>query len=79
MQGHCDGDEGCAREGDAVKTPEVEFYQDVSGEWRWRVIAKNGEQVIPPESHPRNRAEAVKAFRTAKRTIAAAAIRKVAP
>lgn len=59
-----------------MKTPEVEFYPDASGEWRWRVLAKNGEPVIPPESHPRNRAEAVTAFRRAKAIIAQAVIRK---
>ena len=36
---------------DDERRAQFETYEDEKGEWRWRVRAKNGEIVIPPESH----------------------------
>jgi uncharacterized protein YegP (UPF0339 family) len=32
-------------------TPRVEFYKDRAGEWRWKLLGANGEQVAQGEGH----------------------------
>lgn len=46
------------------RTATLDVYEDVRGEWRWRVKAANGEPVLPGEGH-RDRTDAVRAFRAA--------------
>jgi len=52
----------------------MEVYQDEAGEWRWRVVAENGEIVIPPEGHTR-KIDAERAARTAALLLVEALIR----
>ena len=40
---------------------EVEYYEDDAGEWRWRLVAANGEVVAQGEGH-RDRTDAERAF-----------------
>ena len=42
----------------------VEFYQDVQGDWRWRLYADNGEIVASGEAHESER-DAQRAFERA--------------
>jgi uncharacterized protein YegP (UPF0339 family) len=39
----------------------VEFYEDESGEWRWRLKAMNGQIIATGEGHTRE-ADALRAF-----------------
>lgn len=41
-------------------TPEIEYFQDAAGEWRWHVKAANGEIVAQGEGHG-SRADAERA------------------
>jgi uncharacterized protein YegP (UPF0339 family) len=41
----------------------VDFYKDMSGDWRWRLTGKNGEIVAQGEGHE-TQAEAHRAFTT---------------
>lgn len=36
-----------------MKVPLFEIYQDVPGEWRWRLVAKNGEIIATGEGYTR--------------------------
>jgi uncharacterized protein YegP (UPF0339 family) len=38
-----------------MPAPSVEYFQDVKGQWRWRVRATNGEIVCQGESHDSRR------------------------
>ena len=46
--------------------PEVEFYPDAEGKWRWRLKGANGEVVATGESH-RNLRDALRAWQTVVR------------
>lgn len=41
----------------------VDFYKDMSGDWRWRLTGKNGEVVAQGEGHG-TESEAHRAFTT---------------
>lgn len=38
-----------------------QVYENEVGEWRWRLLASNGEKVLPPEAHTRE-ADAIRAI-----------------
>lgn len=46
--------------------PEVEFYQELGGDWRWRVRAANGDIVADSSEGYRNRLDCVNGYRTAQ-------------
>lgn len=48
------------------RAPRVSIYKDQAGEWRWRLIASNNEQVAQGEGHT-NRYDAERAAVTALR------------
>lgn len=48
------------------KRPRVELYKDRKGEHRFRLVAANGEKVLPNESHP-TKSQAKRAWRTVQR------------
>lgn len=47
-----------------MSAPHLEVYPDKGGEVRWRLVAGNGEIVIPPEGH-RDQTDAARAMRRA--------------
>lgn len=50
------------------RRPHFDTYQDLADEWRWRLVAANGEIVAHGEAH-RDRTDAVRAARTVERMI----------
>lgn len=50
-----------------------EVFQDVSGAWRWRLVARNGEILGASESYPLKRI-AVKGAKAARRAVLGARV-----
>ena len=56
-----------------MKRPKFVVYEDVSGAWRWRLVAANGRILCQGEAHTR-KPDAVRACRTVANTAFAARI-----
>lgn len=56
-----------------MRRPKFVVYQDVSGQWRWRLVAGNGRVICHGESHTRKR-DAERACRTVANTAFAAMV-----
>jgi uncharacterized protein YegP (UPF0339 family) len=57
----------------ALKRPEIEITEAVNGEWFWHLQSANGEILAKGEGH-RDRHDAKRAAKTARRTMAVAKI-----
>jgi uncharacterized protein YegP (UPF0339 family) len=55
------------------RAPKVTVYVDDAGEFRWRLVARNGKILTGGEGHTRRR-DAWRAFRTAQADMAAAVL-----
>lgn len=51
-----------------MKRAKFEVYEDVGGEWRWRLVAKNGRVLAQGESHTR-KPDAERATRTVQEAV----------
>lgn len=56
-----------------MPAPEIQVYRDTAGEWRWRLVARNGRTLAQGEGHPR-KAHALRAAATFREAAARAAI-----
>lgn len=54
-----------------MRKPRFTVYQDVAGEWRWRLVAANGRIIAHGESHTRAR-DAWRAVETVREAAALA-------
>lgn len=60
------------------RTPKFHSYQDADGQWRWRLLAGNGEVVCQGEGHP-TMAKAIRATRRVQRLAALAVFTQAEP
>jgi len=49
-----------------TKSPEVEHYKGLDGDWRWRVRAANGDIVADSSEGYRNRGDCVAGYQSAQ-------------